>query len=88
MLDPQLLRKKLEDTARILKTRNCDLDVARLQTLEERRKVLQVRTEELRNLRNTRSKAIGAAKAAGGGAGALMAEVKELGGELEHSMWQ
>ncbi len=83
MLDPQLLRKKLEDTARILKTRNCDLDVARLQTLEERRKVLQVRTEELRNLRNTRSKAIGAAKAAGGGAGALMAEVKELGGELE-----
>jgi len=83
MLDPQLLRKKPEDTARILKTRNCDLDVARLQTLEERRKALQVRTEQLRNLRNTRSKAIGAAKAAGGDADALMAEVKELGGELE-----
>ncbi|OHE86268.1 MAG: serine--tRNA ligase, partial [Lysobacterales bacterium RIFOXYA1_FULL_68_6] len=49
------------------------------------RKQLQKRTEELQNLRNTRSKAIGQAKAKGEDVSALMAEVAGFGDELKAS---
>ena len=68
MLDPTLLRGQLADTAARLKaTRGYDLDVAALETLEAERKQIQGRTQELQNLRNTRSKAIGMAKGQGRG---------------------
>ena len=60
MLDPVLLRNHAADlAARLRDSRGFDLDVARLEALEADRKQLQVRTQELQNLRNTRSKAIG-----------------------------
>src|SRR3546814_4218281 len=49
------------------------------------RKRIQVRTQELQNLRNTRSKAIGQAKAKGEDASALLAEVAGFGDELKAS---
>ncbi|TXK64445.1 serine--tRNA ligase [Alkalisalibacterium limincola] len=86
MLDPMLLRVQLADTAARLKaTRGFDLDVAALERLEAERKQLQTRTQELQNLRNTRSKAIGQAKAKGEDASALLAEVAGLGDELKHA---
>ena len=86
MLDPALLRGQLADTAARLKsTRDFDLDAAALETLEAERKSVQARTQELQNLRNTRSKAIGQAKAKGEDVAALMAEVAELAGELKAS---
>jgi seryl-tRNA synthetase len=86
MLDPQLLRAQLLDTAeRLNATRGFALDVERLQTLEAERKQIQTRTQELQNLRNTRSKAIGMAKAKGEDVSALMAEVNGFAEELKDS---
>ena len=83
MLDPKLLRNDLEGVARALQRRGYTLDKARFAGLEERRKALQVRADELRNERNTRSKAIGRAKAAGEDAAPLLAEVTDLGDRLK-----
>ena len=83
MLDPRLLRNDLEGTARALARRGYELDTARFAALEERRKVLQVQADELRNERNTRSKAIGQAKAAGQDVAPLLAEVADLGDRLK-----
>jgi seryl-tRNA synthetase len=86
MLDPVLLRTQLAQTAQRLKqARGFDLDVQRFERLEAERKQLQTRTQELQNLRNTRSKAIGQAKAKGEDTAALMAEVAGLADELKAS---
>ena len=86
MLDPALLRGQLAATAERLKaTRGFDLDVAAFEQLEAERKAIQVRTQELQNVRNTRSKAIGQAKAKGEDVSALMAEVAGFGDELKAS---
>ncbi|MCX7563874.1 serine--tRNA ligase [Xanthomonadaceae bacterium XH05] len=86
MLDPILLRGQLADTAARLKTtRGYDLDVAAFECLEAERKAIQIRTQELQNLRNTRSKAIGMAKAKGEDASAILAEVAGIGDELKSS---
>ncbi|RZZ87564.1 serine--tRNA ligase [Pseudoxanthomonas winnipegensis] len=86
MLDPALLRTQPAELAqRLRQTRGFDLDVSALESLEARRKQLQVRTQELQNLRNTRSKAIGQAKAKGEDVAPLMAEVAGFGEELKAS---
>lgn len=86
MLDPNLLRSSLAATAeRLLASRGYALDVAGFERLEAERKAIQVRTQELQNLRNTRSKAIGQAKAKGEDASAILAEVAGIGDELKAS---
>ena len=86
MLDPVLLRSNPAELAKRLQaTRGYTLDVSTLETLESTRKQLQTRTQELQNLRNTRSKAIGQAKAKGEDTAALMAEVAGFGEELKAS---
>ena len=86
MLDPNLLRGHLADTAaRLKQTRGFDLDVAAFEGLEAERKAIQGRTQELQNLRNTRSKAIGQAKAKGEDVAPLMAEVAGIADELKAS---
>ena len=84
MLDPQALRGQLHETAeRLRATRGYALDVAAIEALEAERKAVQTRTQELQNLRNTRSKAIGQAKAKGEDVAALMSEVAGIGDELK-----
>jgi seryl-tRNA synthetase len=83
MLDPRLIRNQLDETAARLAVRGYQLDTARIAALEAARKEVQVRTQALQNERNTRSKAIGKAKAAGEGIAPLMAEVAKLGDELK-----
>lgn len=86
MLDPALLRANPSELAeRLRRTRGIDLPVAEIERLEGERKRIQVRTQELQNLRNTRSKAIGQAKAKGEDVSALMAEVASFGDELKAS---
>ena len=86
MLDPNLLRQDPAAlAARLRETRGHALDAAALDRLESARKSLQVRTQELQNLRNTRSKAIGQAKARGEDVAPLLAEVAGLGEELKTS---
>lgn len=84
MLDPALLRSRLAETAERLKqTRGFDLDVSAVETLESERKRLSTETQDLQNLRNTRSKAIGQAKAKGEDVAPLMAEVAGIGDKLK-----
>jgi len=84
MLDPALLRAKLAETAeRLRAARNFDLDVTTIERLESERKALSTETQELQNLRNTRSKAIGQAKAKGEDVAPLMEEVAGLGTKLK-----
>ena len=59
MLDPNLLRNEPDAVAEKLARRGFKLDVDKLGALEERRKVLQVKTENLQAERNSRSKSIG-----------------------------
>jgi seryl-tRNA synthetase len=83
MLDPKRLRNDLENIAAQLARRGFELDTARFSRLEERRKVLQTRTQELQSQRNERSKAIGQAKARGEDIEPLKAEVADLGDQLK-----
>ncbi|MFN3899913.1 MAG: serine--tRNA ligase [Alishewanella aestuarii] len=83
MLDPKFLRAELAQTAERLSTRGMTLDVAAISALEEQRRVLQVETQELQNQRNTKSKAIGQAKARGEDIAPLLAEVDGLGAQLD-----
>ena len=84
MLDPALLRSHLAETAaRLQETRSYTLDVAAVEVLESTRKQLSMQTQELQNQRNTRSKAIGQAKAKGENVAALLAEVAGLGDKLK-----
>lgn len=86
MLDPALLRGHLAATAERLRAlRGFELDVDAFERLEAERKQIQTRTQELQNLRNTRSKSIGQAKAKGEDVSALMAEVAGFGDELRAS---
>ncbi|WP_242107413.1 serine--tRNA ligase [Luteimonas aquatica] len=86
MLDPVLLRQDPAALAeRLRASRGYALDADSLQALEAERKRIQVRTQELQNLRNTRSKAIGQAKAKGEDVAALLAEVAGFGDELKAS---
>lgn len=83
MLDPKLLRSDLEQVAQRLTKRGFMLDVTQFEDLEARRRDLQTETERLQNERNTRSKAIGQAKAAGEDIEPLMAQVSDLGERLD-----
>ncbi|KGQ70162.1 seryl-tRNA synthetase [Chelonobacter oris] len=83
MIDPNLLRNNLAETAEKLRIRrHFTLDTAKISELEEQRKVLQVKTETLQAERNARSKSIGAAKARGEDIQALLAEVDSMGNAL------
>ncbi|MCG7900541.1 MAG: serine--tRNA ligase [Candidatus Thiodiazotropha weberae] len=83
MLDPRLIRNNLEEVAAQLRRRGYELDIQLISELEERRKGLQVESQELQNERNSRSKSIGKAKAAGEDIQPLLAEVAELGDRLK-----
>ncbi|MBJ3816721.1 serine--tRNA ligase [Shimwellia pseudoproteus] len=83
MLDPNLLRNEPDAVAEKLARRGFKLDVDKLRALEERRKVLQVNTENLQAERNARSKSIGQAKARGEDIEPLRLEVNTLGEALD-----
>ena len=87
MLDSKLLRAELDETAAKLARRGFTLDVETIRELEEKRKSLQMKTEELQALRNSRSKSIGQAKAKGDHEEAerILAEVGNLGAELDQA---
>lgn len=82
MLDPKLLRNELDQVASKLKVRNYQLDISAINELESKRKSLQVETENLQAERKRKSKEIGAAKAKGEDASAILAEVESFGAKL------
>jgi len=83
MLDQKLLRNDIESIAKKLAIRGYELDINKFNELEVQRKALAVKTQELQNARNTKSKGIGKAKAQGENIEPLLAEVANLGDELD-----
>ena len=83
MLDPRLFRTDLENTQQQLARRGFEFDAEGYEALEARRKDSQVKTQDLQNERNTRSKAIGQAKAKGEDIQPLLDEVQDLGDQLK-----
>ena len=85
MLESKLLRGNIDFVVEQLKRRNFSFDVAEFNKLEDQRKVIQVQTQDLQNLRNTKSKAIGQAKASGENIEPLLEEVSDLGEKLDNA---
>ena len=83
MLESKLLRGNIGFVVEQLKRRNFSFDVDEYNELENQRKIIQVQTQELQNLRNTKSKSIGQAKASGENIEPLLEEVSELGDKLD-----
>ena len=81
MLDIQLLRKDVQAVAVRLAARPFVLDVDAFQSIEGERKAVQMRTQELQALRNSLSRQVGALKAKGEDASALMAQVSGFADE-------
>ncbi len=85
MLDPKLLRTDIESTAKKLARRGFALDTVALANLEEKRKHVQVATQQLQAERNAQSKAIGMAKAKGENTSQAMKEVADIGTALKQA---
>ncbi len=83
MLDIQALRNDLDAVVAQLKKRGFELDAAKFSALEQERKAVQTRTQDLQAKRNNTSKQIGMAKAKGEDVSAIMAEVAGLGDQLK-----
>jgi seryl-tRNA synthetase len=83
MLDPKRLRSELDAVIAGLSRRGFTFDRERFETLEAQRKELQVATQDLQNERNSTSKSIGKAKAAGEDIQPLLDAVANLGDELK-----
>ncbi|RVU40821.1 serine--tRNA ligase [Rheinheimera riviphila] len=88
MLDSKYLRGDIAETAQRLATRGFTLNVAQINALEEQRRELQVATQELQNQRNSKSKAIGQARARGEDIAPLLADVDGLGDALNKAKIQ
>lgn len=83
MLDIQALRNDLDGIVATLKKRGFEFDADTFTRLENERKVVQTRTQDLQAKRNTTSKQIGIAKSKGEDVAAIMAEVAGLGEQLK-----
>lgn len=83
MLDPKWIRADPEQIAKRLKIKKFELDTKRLAVLDSQRKELQLQTEALQNERNSRSKAIGQAKASGEDISEILSSMESLKQELE-----
>jgi len=83
MLDPRLFRTDLDFVKEQLNRRSFNFNSESYIELEARRKDVQVKTQELQNERNSRSKAIGQAKAKGVDVQPLLDQVQHLGDELK-----
>ncbi len=83
MLDPKLIRQSMDVVAAKLKKRGFVIDVAKFNTLEEQRKYLQVKMQELQNERNVQSKAVGQAKSLGKNVEDELKKLKDLSESLK-----
>jgi len=83
MLDIQLLRRDLPSVVAGLKRRGFDFPETEFRALEDERRKVQSRTEELQAKRNALSKQVGMLKGKGEDASGVMAEVGGIGEELK-----
>ena len=78
MIDINLLRNDIESLEKILKHRGFDLDVNFFNSLEEERKHIQIKTQELQQERNDLSKQVGVLKSQGKDASDILEKVSDI----------
>jgi|SRR5579885_273400 seryl-tRNA synthetase len=83
MLDPKLVRSSIETVAAQIKKRGFVIDINKFNALEEQRKQLQVKMQDLQNERNVRSKEVGHAKASGKNVDDVLKSLKDLSDSLK-----
>lgn len=83
MLDPRLFRSDLDFIQQQLERRAFEFNADYYSELEVKRKAIQVKTQDLQNERNSRSKSIGKAKANGDDIQPLLEQVQHLGDQLK-----
>ena len=84
MLDAKYIKENLQEVADKLATRGYKFDIEAFQKLEDERKVLQDKTQNLQAQKNATSKEIGIRKAKGEDASDIFKKVGEIGGELKN----
>ena len=85
MLDPKLLRGNLAELQVKLATRGYELDLSFWQSLEEERKAIQVKTEELQAQKNAGAKQVGELKRQGLDASELMQAMQQVSEEMKQA---
>ena len=88
MLDSRIVRTQPQQVAEQLAARGFKLDVDAVTALEAQRKEVQMRTEQLQSERNSSAKSIGQAKARGEDIAPLLAQVEQMGSELDSAKQQ
>ncbi|MFP4109113.1 MAG: serine--tRNA ligase, partial [Desulfonatronovibrio sp.] len=83
MLDIKFIRKNPELVARSLKKRRSDLDVDYFLHLDQKRREIIQKTEELKMERNKASSEVGRAKKEGRDAGEILAGLGELSARIK-----
>ena len=83
MLDPQLIRNKLNSIAKALDKRGISIDINKIKKIEDKRKAIQIETEKLQAERNIISKEIGEMKAKGEDTENLLEKVASIKNQLE-----
>lgn len=85
MIDPKLLRTELDTVAEKLAKRGYELDKAFWQQVEEQRKSIQVKTEELQAKKNAGAKQVGLMKRNGENTDTLMAEMATISSDMKQA---
>ena len=85
MLDPKLLRSNLADVTARLARRGFVVNTDELESLEQRRKAIQVRVQELQGRRNALAKEVGRLKTSGQDASVVLQESGAVGEDLKQA---
>ncbi len=85
MIDPKIIRQQLDEIIENVTKRGMTIDKNKLEAIEAKRKDLQVKTQNLQNEKNERSKAIGQLKAKGEDIQPVLKEMESLATDLEVS---
>ena len=85
MLDSRYLRKNIQEVSQRLAVKGFELDQKFIEDKENKRKKVQIETEEFQADRNLNSKKIGKLKAEGKEVGDLLDQVARIGGQLDKS---
>ncbi|OHD63703.1 MAG: serine--tRNA ligase [Spirochaetes bacterium RBG_13_51_14] len=85
MIDPAYIKQDIEGLKKLLEKRSMTaaVDLDRVKTIDEERRALILKSDELREKRNRLSKEIGQKKSKGENADELMAHVQGLSGEIK-----
>ena len=84
MLDIKLIREDVDSVIAKLERRGKDFSILRdIKKMDEEKRALTLKVDELKNFRNQKSKELGKIKSQGGDISSVMAEVSHIGDEID-----